>query len=86
MSNHLTHDIDLYEVQIKQAIAVCSLNTLSFLLDASAADLKSSKRFEPEEFAYGISGLLKLVANDLNNAASDICVLHDQLRHEGVRP
>jgi hypothetical protein len=83
MSNDLEREIDLYQVQIKQDTAVCALNTLAFLLDASAADLKSNKRFEPEEFAYGISGLLKLVANDLHDASCDISVLHDQLRHEG---
>ncbi|MFM5335283.1 hypothetical protein [Aeromonas enteropelogenes] len=86
MSNHLTRDIDLYQVRRKQDIAVCSLNTLSLLLDAYAADLKSNKCFESGELACGISGLLKLLATDLNDAACDIFVLHDQLRHEGVRP
>lgn len=85
MSSYLERNIDLYQVQIKQDEVVCSLNTLSFLLDATAADLKSSKRFEPEEFAYGIAGLLKRLATDVHDNACDISELHDQLRHEGVR-
>jgi len=85
MSNYLERDIDLYQVQVKQDTAVCALKTLSYLLDANATNFKGHQRFDPEEFAYGLSGLLKVIANDLHDASGDISELHDQLRHEGVR-
>ncbi|TNI47138.1 hypothetical protein [Aeromonas dhakensis] len=85
MSDHLTRKIDLYRLQDSQDMAVCSLNTLALLLRADAPQLKHIPSFNAEEFAYGISGLLTLLAKDLHTNAIDISELHDQLRHEGVR-
>jgi len=85
MSNCLDQKIDLSQVQIKQDTTVCALRTLAFLLDISATDFESNKKFAPEEFAYGLSGLLTLISSDLDAIGNDISSLHDQLRLNGGR-
>ncbi|MFM4720061.1 hypothetical protein [Aeromonas bivalvium] len=86
MNNYLNRPIDLDRVQAELDTSASALNTLSYLLDANADRLKSDARFDPEEFSYGIASLLAMLANTLHINSSHISELHDQLRHEGVRP
>lgn len=86
MSNYLERQIDLDGLQTQQDTAVWSLSTLAFLLDGNAVQLKSSEGFDLETFAYGIAGMLALLAREMHVNACDISELVDQLRHEGVRP
>lgn len=83
MRSHLTHHIDLSQVQLDLDTSVSALQTLSYLLASNAEQTKTDPRFDPVTLSYGVSGLLELVAGNLHANSCHISELNDQFSNKG---
>ncbi|WP_421284186.1 hypothetical protein [Aeromonas veronii] len=78
MNIHQTPSKELTRVTAELDTSVCALHTLSHLLSASV-DWERKNRIDHEEFTYGISGLLKALAKDIDTNSCRISELNDRL-------
>ncbi|MFB2831896.1 hypothetical protein ACE1BS_20270 [Aeromonas jandaei] len=79
----MKNQIDLSHVQHDIDTSVSALKTLSYLLESNAEETRTDTRFDPVTLSYGVSGLLELVADKLNENVSSISELNDLLSREG---
>lgn len=78
MSNHLDPTRELTQVTAELDTSACALNTLSRLLTHSV-DWERQNRIEHEEFTYGLSGLLRGLAKEVETNSCRISELNDRL-------
>ncbi|MGL6530591.1 hypothetical protein ACSZM9_16385 [Aeromonas hydrophila] len=78
MNNHPNHSKELTRVTAELDTSACALHTLSHLLSASV-DWERQNRIDHEEFTYGLSGLLRALAKDLDTNSCRISELNDRL-------
>lgn len=78
MNQHPHPSKELTRVTADLDISACALYTLSQLLTASV-DWERQNRIDHEEFTYGLSGLLRALAKDLDTNSCRISELNDRL-------
>jgi hypothetical protein len=78
MSRYLDHSRELTKVTAELDNSACALHTLSRLLTHSV-DWERQNRIEHEEFTYGLSGLLRGLAKELDSNSCRISELNDRL-------
>lgn len=78
MNQHPHPSQELTRVTADLDVSACALNTLSRLLTASV-DWERKDRIEHEEFTYGLSGLLRGLAKEVETNSCRISALNDRL-------
>lgn len=78
MSSKLNNARELTKVTAELDSSACALNTLSRLLTHSV-DWERKNRIEHEEFTYGLSGLLRGLAKEVETNSCRISELNDRL-------
>lgn len=78
MSRQLDNTRELTKVTAELDSSACALNTLSRLLTHSV-DWERKNRIEHEEFTYGLSGLLRGLAKEVETNSCRISELNDRL-------
>lgn len=78
MSRQLDNARELIKVTAELDSSACALNTLSRLLTHSV-DWERKNRIEHEEFTYGLSGILRGLAKEVETNSCRISELNDRL-------
>ncbi|MOA53494.1 hypothetical protein D3C78_1769620 [compost metagenome] len=78
MNRHQDHSRELTRVTSELDTSACALNTLSRLLTHSV-DWERKDRIEHEEFTFGLSGLLRGLAKEVETNSCRISELNDRL-------
>lgn len=78
MNSHQDHSRELTRVTAELDTSACALNTLSRLLTHSV-DWERKDRIEHEEFTFGLSGLLRGLAKEVETNSCRISELNDRL-------
>ncbi|WP_429182788.1 hypothetical protein [Aeromonas rivipollensis] len=78
MNSHQDHSRELTRVTAALDTSACALRTLSRLLTHSV-DWERKDRIEHEEFTFGLSGLLRGLAKEVETNSCRISELNDRL-------